>query len=206
MQARVTLPEKQYKGYIFDLDGTLVDSMPTHYRAWRSALKHYGVPSDAFRWDEFVSHGGMSAPDIVRELNGRYGMDMDAEEVGSYKRDCYTRLIHDGQLPCIRETADLVRSLVERGIPCAIGTGSLMPGPLETLSAAGMQDLFSIIVTPADVQNGKPAPDIFLRCAELMGVAPADCVVFEDAEPGMRAARAAGMDLVVVGPCPRVDD
>lgn len=79
-----------------------------------------------------------------------------------------------------------------------------MPGPLETMGAAGLDVPFPIIVTPADVApgRGKPAPDIFLRCAELMGVAPAECVVFEDGAPGMRAAAAAGMDAVSVGAVP----
>ena len=207
MAARVELPDRLFGGYIFDLDGTLVDSMPTHYRAWRQALAEHGAPHRAFLWPEFTAHGGMAAPDIVRDLNRTYNLDMDAEAVAQYKRECYTRLLQTEQLPAIPEMRDLVLTLRGRGIPYAIGTGSIMPGPLETLGSAGMQDWFPIIVTPDDVPpgRGKPAPDIFLRCAELMGVDPRDCVVFEDGEPGLHAAATAGMASVRVGQCPPPD-
>ncbi len=204
MSARVTIPERRYCGYIFDLDGTLVDSMPTHYRAWRQALAEHGAPPEAFRWKEFTAHGGMAAPDIVRDLNRIYRLSMDAEAVAQRKRDCYTRILQTESLPQIVETCTLVRELYQLGIPYAIGTGSLMPGPMETLRAAGLDVPFPIMVTPADVApgRGKPAPDIFQLCAELMGVPPAECVVFEDGAPGMRAAAAAGMAAVSVGPVP----
>lgn len=208
MNTRVILPEKTYAGYIFDLDGTLVDSMPTHYAAWRWALKKNGAPAEVFRWDEFVSHGGMAAPDIVAALNQRYGLQMEPELVADEKRNRYAWLLENETLPIIPETIGLVRQLRERGIPYAIGTGSMPSGAWETLNSAGVADLFQVMVTPADVPPGfgKPRPDIFLLCARQMGVNPADCVVFEDAEPGIQAAIAGGMDYVRVGPCAPVLD
>ena len=208
MSARVTLPDKVYAGYIFDLDGTLVDSMPTHYRAWRWALKKHGAPHEVFRWEEFVAHGGMAAPDIVADLNTRYGLSMEPETVAEEKRNRYGWLLQNKTLPVIPETVELVRRLKEQGIPYAIGTGSMPTGAMETLQSAGIADLFNIMVTPADVPPGfgKPRPDIFLLCAQRMGVKPADCVVFEDAEPGIQAARAGGMDFVRVGECAPVRD
>ncbi len=208
MSARVILPEKEYAGYIFDLDGTLVDSMPTHYRAWRWALKQHGAPHEVFQWEEFVAHGGMAAPDIVADLNQTYGLSMEPEIVADDKRNRYAWLLLNETLPVIPETVALVRSLRDRGIPYAIGTGSMPSGALETLQSAGIDDLFSIMVTPADVPPGfgKPRPDIFLLCAERMGVNPRECVVFEDAEPGIQAAVAGGMDYVRVGECGPVRD
>ena len=208
MSARVTLPDKVYAGYIFDLDGTLVDSMPTHYRAWRWALKKHGAPHEVFRWEEFVAHGGMAAPDIVADLNTRYGLSMEPETVAEEKRNRYGWLLQNKTLPVIPETVELVRRLKEQGIPYAIGTGSMPTGAMETLQSAGIADLFNIMVTPADVPPGfgKPRPDIFLLCAQRMGVKPADCVVFEDAEPGIQAACAGGMDFVRVGECAPVRD
>lgn len=198
---RVILPVRTYGGYIFDLDGTLVDSMGTHFRAWRQALRENGAPPEAFRWDEFVSHGGMAAPDIVADLNRRYGLHMDTETTAARKRVCYAEILSAGQLPVIEETVGLVRRLRAKGIPYAIGTGSVIAGAMHTLRVAGIADLFPLIVTPDDVPpgRGKPAPDIFLLAAARMGVAPADCVVFEDAAPGLCAAAAAGMDSVRVG-------
>ncbi len=206
MTSRVILPERSYGGYIFDLDGTLVDSMAMHYRAWRWALAQNGAPPEAFRWHEFVAHGGMAAPDIVAEVNARYGLNMPPHEVAEMKRARYAYLLEHERLPIIEETVGLVRRLREQGIPYAIGTGSVTEGALATLRSAGIEDLFSIVVTPLDVQRGKPAPDIFLLCAERMGVAPQDCVVFEDAEPGLNAAQAAGMDCVRVASASPVED
>ncbi len=208
MSTRVTLPERQYAGYIFDLDGTLVDSMPVHYRAWRWALQKHGAPHEVFQWEEFVAHGGMAAPDIVADLNRKYGLQMDPELVAEEKRNRYAWLLIHEKLPVIHETVELVRGLRERGIPYAIGTGSMPSGAMETLQSAGIADLFSIMVTPADVPPGygKPRPDIFLLCAGKMGVDPRECVVFEDAEPGIQAAVAGGMDYVRVGECDPVCD
>ena len=208
MKARVILPEKEYAGYIFDLDGTLVDSMGTQYLAWRWALQKHGSPYEVFQWEEFVAHGGMAAPDIVADLNAKYALNMNPEVVAEEKRNRYAWLLQNETLPVIQETINLVRSLQARGIPYAIGTGSMPAGAMETLQAAGVADLFSIMVTPADVPPGcgKPRPDIFLLCAERMGVNPAECVVFEDAEPGIQAAIAGGMDYVRVAEAPPVRD
>lgn len=208
MSARVTLPGKKYAGYIFDLDGTLVDSMPTHYAAWRWALQKHGAPYNVFQWQEFVAHGGMAAPDIVADLNRTYGLSMEPEVVAEEKRNRYAWLLLNEKLPVIQETIQLVYQLKEEGIPYAIGTGSMPSGARETLESAGVADLFPIMVTPADVPPGfgKPRPDIFLLCAERMGVNPVDCVVFEDAEPGIQAAIAGGMEYVRVGECAPVID
>ena len=173
-----------------------------HHKAWRMALHNNGAPHHAFLWDEFVAHGGMAAPDIVATLNHRYDLCMDPETVAAEKRACYDALLESESLPCITETVDLVKSLKEKGISYAIGTGSVRHGALNTLKAAGIAHLFSIIVTPDDVPpgRGKPCPDIFLLAAERMGVPPAQCVVFEDAQPGLQAAAAAGMAAVLVHP------
>ena len=207
-QPRVILPEKRYAGYIFDLDGTLVDSMATHYRAWRWALRESGAPHEAFLWDEFIAHGGMAAPDIVEDLNARYGLHMDAQLTATRKRERYDFLLQTEQLPVIPETVSLVRRLCAEGIPHAIGTGSVPAGALATMRSAGIEDLFEIVVTPDDVGpgRGKPQPDIFLLCAQRMGVRPEDCVVVEAADPGIRAAQAGGMDYVRVGPATRVEE
>lgn len=200
MSTRVTLPDKIYSGYIFDLDGTLVDSMSTHYRAWRYALQNNGAPHEAFLWDEFIAHGGMAAPDIVSDLNRIYKLQMTPQLVAAQKRARYDYLLETEKLPIIEETVGLVRKLKVKNIPYAIGTGSVIDGARATLRSAGIEELFSIIVTPDDVPpgRGKPEPDIFLLAAERMGVPANECVVFEDAQPGIRAAEAAGMAWVQV--------
>lgn len=195
---RVTLPARWFSGYIFDLDGTLVDSMPLHFRAWRQALRNAGADASVFDWDDFLAHGGMAAVDIVKDLNRKHGLAMQPEQVAHTKRSLYADYVTREKLPAIPETIGLVHELRRRGIPYAIGTGSAIAGALQTLRAAGLQHLFPLIVTPEDVAHGKPAPDIFLHAAQLMCVPACDCVVFEDAEPGICAASAAGMHFVRV--------
>ncbi len=199
---RILLPSRRYGGYIFDLDGTLVDSMPLHFRAWQTALCAAGAPPDIFPWHVFLAHGGMAAVDIVRDLNRTFSLRLPPQQTADNKRTIYAALSERESLPTIPETLALVHSLRSEHIPYAIGTGSTLSGALQTLRAARIDSLFPIIVTPDDVPHGKPAPDIFLKAAERMGVAPADCVVFEDAAPGLRAAAAAGMTAVAVPPSP----
>lgn len=199
---RVILPEHWFAGYIFDLDGTLVDSMPLHFRAWRQALQDAGVDNSVFDWNDFLAHGGMAAVDIVKDLNRKHNLSMPPEKIAHAKRSLYADFINREKLPVISETVGLVHELRHRGIPYAIGTGSAIAGARQTLQAADLQHLFPIIVTPEDVEHGKPAPDIFLRAAELMCVPARDCVVFEDADPGVQAAAAAGMHSVRVLPLP----
>lgn len=194
---RVLLPEKKYAGYIFDLDGTLVDSMPLHYKAWRLALEKAGAPYEAFLPEEFYSCGGKSARDVVLYICEKYGVVMDPDAVSEDKRATYLNLLEREGVTPIPETVDFVRSLGD-GAPVAIATGSMMPGARMTLKSAGIEGLFPLVVTPEDVAHGKPAPDMFLLAAERLGASLGDCVVFEDAEPGIQAAAAAGMECVRV--------
>lgn len=196
MKKRVDLPDRNYEGYIFDLDGTLVESMPLHYKAWRMALAGAGAPESVFLEDEFYSCGGKSANDVVRFLNERYGLMMDAESTARDKRRIYLELLEEDGMQPIEEVIEFVHALGDA--PKAIATGSAMPGATRTLHAAGLTGLFDVILTPEDVVNGKPAPDMFLLAAQRLGVSPSRCVVFEDAVPGIDAAAAAGMDCVIV--------
>lgn len=193
---QVNLPEHEYGGYIFDLDGTLVDSMPQHFEAWKKALKEVNLP--VFDEDTYYSMGGRAAADIVEEMARDLGRtDIDPDAVAVSKRGFYFQQLEETPPKPIKRVVDFARSLKSRK-PIAIATGSALPGAVATLRAAGLEDLFDIIVTPEDVVHGKPAPDMFLLAADKMGVAPGDCVVFEDADPGIEAAKQAGMDYVRV--------
>lgn len=120
----------------------------------------------------------------------------DAASTAADKRRIYLEMLEKEGMQPIREVVEFVHSLGDA--PKAIATGSAMPGASRTLAAAGLSGLFDVILTPDEVEHGKPAPDMFLKAAELLGVSPDRCVVFEDAEPGMKAAAAAGMDCVQV--------
>lgn len=193
---KLDIPPRDFRGYIFDLDGTLIDSMPLHYRAWESALRRFGltVPLDE---DMFYGLGGVPTQQVAEILGGHYGLKLDSQEVMTVKEALY---LEELQAVKTIEPVAAVARRVGRDHPVAIVTGGTPEVALPALERAGLAELFQIVITPQDVPagRGKPQPDMFLLAAERMGVAPRDCLVFEDAEPGMAGARAAGMAVVHV--------
>lgn len=193
---QLDIPQRDFGGYIFDLDGTLIDSMPVHYRAWDRAMQEAGVkgPLDE---DLFYSLGGVPTRRVAELLGEHYRIAIDPDAVFHRKEALYLELVSEVRL--IEPVVAIARQVAGK-IPHAIATGGTPDVALPSLEAAGLRSLFDIIVTPLDVGpgRGKPAPDMFLLAAERMGVAPADCVVFEDAIPGIEAAKAAGMAVVRV--------
>lgn len=180
------------KGLIFDLDGTVANTMQNHYIAWKTAVEPYGIK---FTGEVFVQLTGMPKAATIEKLNEMYGTAMDPTLVGKVKAETYKALVN--QTEEIEIVADVVRRYHGK-LPMAIGTGSTQIGAHRTLRILNMTQYFDAIVTADDVVNFKPAPDTFLKCAEAIGVAPEDCLVFEDGILGMQAARAIGMEVVDV--------
>lgn len=191
----ISLPDREFGGYIFDCDGTLVDSMPLHLRAWRASLEHHGAPWE-FTDDEFYASAGIPEPVTTQELNRKHGTDLDPHSVHDWKREWYFR--HLDELQPVSEVADLAHRYHQEGRPISVASGSERSIVVSSLEKTGLRDLFEIIITPELVQHGKPAPDMFLLAAEKMGVPAADCLVFEDGQAGIDAANAAGMASVFV--------
>jgi len=191
----LNIPKDGYKAVIFDLDGTLIDSMPAHFEAWRSALAKARAPKDVFPEDVFYAMGGRPTKDIVAELNGEHNLTLDPEYVALSKREAY--LANLDKIEIIDDVVDFAKSL--RGkMPLGIATGGRRVVVEKTLQALGLSDLFDEVITADDVKCGKPAPDVYLEAASRLGVAPEDCLVFEDAPAGMMAAQSAGMEVVAV--------
>lgn len=189
------VPEREFDGYIFDCDGTLVDSMPLHFRAWSASFVHHGAP---WEWteDEFYANAGVPDRITVMELNQRFGADLCPDSIHEYKAEWYARHLHE--IEAVAAVADLARRYHAEGRKISVASGSDISLVAPSLERAGLLDLFDIIITPADVERGKPAPDMFLLAAERMGVAPQECLVFEDGQAGIDAAYAAGMASVFV--------
>lgn len=180
------------KGLIFDLDGTLADTMPIHYIAWKNAAASYGID---FTPELFQQLAGIPLYPTVEKLNQIFGTHIDPKEMGDIKEAEFEKNMH--LTPEIKVVTDLVRKY-HGIIPMAVGTGGMRRLAFKTLEIIGLQDYFGIVVASEDVQNYKPHPETFLKCAELMGVNPIDCEVFEDGILGMKAAETAGMMVVDV--------
>jgi beta-phosphoglucomutase-like phosphatase (HAD superfamily) len=189
------IPAGSFDAVIFDLDGTLVDSMPAHFAAWTEALGHFSVPKDVFPEDVFYSMGGRPTQDIIAELNGEFGLSLDPADVALAKREAFLNLI--GKVQLIDDVVNYARSIYGK-IPMGIATGGTRVVAEKTLQAVGISDLFDEVVTANDVECGKPAPDIFLEAAKRLGVEAKNCLAFEDAPAGIIAAQSAGMQVVTV--------
>lgn len=189
------IPLSGFKAVIFDLDGTLVDSMPVHFEAWCEALVKNGAPKDVFPEDVFYSMGGRPTKDIVKEINGEFNLDLDPEAISMAKRAAFMSKLDSVELN--EDVVAFAKSL--RGkMPLGIATGGSRLVVEATLSALGLSDLFDEVVTADDVKCGKPAPDIYLDAASRLEVEASDCLVLEDAAPGIMAAQSAGMTVVTV--------
>lgn len=189
------IPDAPFSACIFDCDGTLVDSMPLHLKAWREALQMHGFPPEQFTLKMHHDFAGMPGAAIVRKLNAEFGYDMSPEQVEADKVAWY--MAHHTQVQPIAEVVDFARAMHGK-MPLSVASGSDAGIVHESLKAVGIFELFDAIITPADVAHGKPAPDMFLLAAERMGVKPEECLVFEDGQLGIEAAEAAGMMTVFI--------
>lgn len=190
----ISLPKSGFDAVIFDCDGTLVDSMPAHFEAWCEALSIYGA-GGIFKEDVFMAMGGRPTRDIVVEINDEYNLRLDPEAVAMAKREAFLKRIHNVTL--IDEVAKFAETL--RGkVPMAVASGGSRMVVEKTLRVVGISDWFDEVVTADDVSEGKPAPDIFLHAAKLLGVVPARCLALDDAPAGILAAQRAGMQVIAV--------
>jgi HAD superfamily hydrolase (TIGR01509 family) len=189
---KLQLPKGTFRAYLFDCDGTIADSMPLHYNAWKAALAEWNCE---YPEDVFYSWGGKPVRKIIDDLNKINGLKMPIEDLATRKEGLYLAQIPE--LKAIPEVLEHIKA--EHGrIPFAVVSGSTRDSVVGSLSVLGLLDKFDTIVSAEDYKHGKPAPDGFLLAAERLGVAPADCLVFEDTDLGIEAATAAGMASVKI--------
>jgi beta-phosphoglucomutase family hydrolase len=182
------------KGLIFDLDGTLADTMPYHFKGWKDACKKFGADIDtAFLRKHTGSPGWIIAGEIIKncKLNGSVSIDQIMNE----------KLIQFYKVQHLVEPIIPVVEIVKKYygvLPMAVGTGGHREAVERTLQITGLRKYFNIVVTANDVDNFKPHPETFLKCAELMKIEPEFIEVFEDGDLGIEAAIEAGMSATNV--------
>ena len=182
----------QYEAIIFDCDGTLANSMPAHYIAWLTTLERYGLE---FSEDLFYETGGWSTLKVARHLLDLQGHDGDAAVIAEEKEDEFEKHL-DVILP-IEQTIEVVKVHFDK-IPLAVATGGIPRVCHGILDNLGLRQYFQTIVTALDIEHPKPAPDTYLEAARRLGVNPANCLAYEDTDPGIESARQAGMSTIDV--------
>lgn len=181
-----------YEGLIFDMDGTLIDTMPAHVKAWQQTAEEFGFYFEA-SW--LHSLGGMPSYKIAGEVNSKYGLSLDPQAVSTFKMASFADIEDKGDIiPCTYSL--LIDHLGDKKI--AVGTGSQRKSAEQLLDKTDILSKLDILVTATDVKNHKPNPDTFLAACFGMGLQPKQCVVFEDTHLGKQAAHAANMDCILV--------
>jgi HAD superfamily hydrolase (TIGR01509 family) len=191
---KLKLPDGAFGAYLFDCDGTIADSMPLHYIAWRKALGEWNCELDE---KLFYAWGGMPIAEIVATLNVRDGLNMPVEIVSERKESIYYELLP--RLKVVPEVLEHIEAQHGR-IPFAVVSGSTKESVTASLASLKLLDRFDAMVCAGDYKRSKPDPEPFLLAATRLGVAPNACLVFEDTEMGIQAATAAGMASVRVPP------
>ncbi|HEX2921469.1 MAG TPA: HAD-IA family hydrolase [Bacteroidales bacterium] len=181
--------KKGIRGLIFDLDGTLADTMPLHFKCWQLACRKYGAEIDNnFLRKYSGSPGWLIADEVIK--THQLGDKVTTEQIIEEKLQLFSDEHH--LVKAIEPVAEIARKYY-RKLPMAVGTGGHREAVYLTLEITGLKEYFDIIVTANDVKHFKPHPETFLKCAELMNIKPEFIEVFEDSQLGIDAALAAGM-------------
>lgn len=178
-----------YDALIFDMDGTLVDSGQLHEHAWTATLQKYAIPIDRLL---MRSLAGVPTKGTIEILLEKFQMQVDAslDEMNDFKE----LWVHQNMERFVKPTALAEIAKHYHGQkPMAVGTGAYTQEAQTILKLCGLDQFVQIVVGADQVINPKPAPDTFLRCAQLLGALPENCVVFEDSKLGLQAAASAGM-------------
>lgn len=189
---KLELPAGPFQAYLFDCDGTIADSMPLHYIAWKQALGEWNCD---FPEDLFYSWGGMPVHEIISTLNEMRGLKMPVKAVAIRKENLYYEYLP--RLTAVPEVLEVIES-AHGSHPFAVVSGSTRESVIASLTSLKLLDNFEALVCAGDYQRSKPDPEGFLLAAERLGIAPEKCLVFEDTAMGIQAATAAGMASVKV--------
>jgi HAD superfamily hydrolase (TIGR01549 family) len=183
---------EKFEALLFDLDGTLVDSMAIHNQAWIAALKNVGCPMTI---EILTEYAGIPGEKTVELFNQRFGWSLDPDIISADKESRFLKNI--AHVKPIESVLAIARHY--RGVkPMAIVSGGTQDLVARTLNAIHSSDIFTVRVCAGDIPESKPSPKPFLYAAQLLKVNPEKCLVFEDGHAGIQGAKAAGMKVMKV--------
>lgn len=179
------------KGIIFDMDGVLINSEPFHYQVWKEALKKRGINLD---YEIYKPCIGSTVQVLMQILHEHYGVDEKDDSLSLEVKNLKQEMIEkQGYPPLIPYVKDMLERFHEAGYHMAVASSSPQEYIENVTSYWGISPYFQVLVSGEHVEHPKPAPDIFLKTADILGLLPEECLVIEDSENGCRAAKAAGM-------------
>ena len=188
----------RYKGIIFDLDGVVVSTDDCHYDAWKQLANEEEIYFDREINQRLRGVSRMESLEIILEKAKKEYSDDEKEKMAERKNSYYKNLIKKLDESAILDGAvDFIKRAKSKGIKVAIGSSSKNTNTI--LKQVGIYDMFDAIADGNDIKKSKPAPDVFLIAAERLNIMPKDCLVVEDADAGVEAALAAGMEVLAVG-------
>ncbi|MFY0687494.1 MAG: HAD family phosphatase [Cyclobacteriaceae bacterium] len=182
------------KAAIFDMDGTMVDNMNVHHKAWQKKLSQYGMD---LTFDEVKEKVHGINEEILERLFGDKYTPEQRKQISWEKEEAYREIFLD-QLALIDGLPDFMDQLDRKGIIMSVASAAPPENVDFVLDNLALRDRFQTILHSRDVKNGKPHPEIYLKTCELLGIAPTDGVVFEDSPTGAKSAEAAGCRIVIV--------
>ena len=186
----------RYRAVLFDMDGVVTDTMPIHLKAWQEAFRPYGITVE--KMDIYLREG-MQSRAMSLAIARDKGVQISEGDTGKLVAE-KTRIFEEdagGNAKAYDGVPEMLRMLRNNGMRTALVTGSKASSVDRVLGAAGIRDLFDVIVTGDDTSRGKPDPDPYLKAIGKVGVNRLDCVVVENAPLGIRSAREAGVDYVI---------
>lgn len=182
---------------IFDLDGTIVFSHPTHFAAYERLFKKFGIKWNYKEFNDIFA--GTGAPSIIKLILERHKIkNFDLPALVQEKRNYFDEILREKGFNVVPGFFDFLKKINERGFKKAIASGASKQNIITMLESIGVIDEFQEIVSGEEVKSPKPAPDIFLEAARRIGVEPAQCLVIEDTEHGVNAAKSAGMKCIAL--------
>ena len=192
-------------GVIFDWDGVIIDSHNQHELSWQRLAKEYNkdLPNNFFK-ETF----GMRNESIIPKFFNNWVDTNDNKEVkilADRKEEIYRQIITQNGITPLEGVKELLASLKSQKIRCSIGSSTPIKNIETVINIIGLSDYFDAITAAEDVSNGKPDPEVFLKASKKIGIAPENCIVFEDAHVGIQAAIAAGMKVVAVATTHGID-